>query len=207
MHATSEKKTKVLVSGFEPFAGASLNPSQLLVEELSRQEIPGVELSALVLPVEFDRSTQLLLQRIREFSPEIVISLGQAEGRKAITPERIAINFDDARIPDNAGNQPQGRKIEGSGADGYFSTLPIEQIERELNNSGVPSSISLSAGTFVCNHLFYRLQHALLNTSVRSGFIHLPLVSEQIEEFPSQSTMELSEMVRGMRAAIIRIIS
>jgi pyroglutamyl-peptidase len=178
-----------------------------LVEELSRQEIPGVELSTLVLPVEFDRSTELLLQRIREFSPEIVISLGQAEGRKAITPERIAINFDDARIPDNAGNQPQGRKIEDSGADGYFSTLPIEQIERELNNSGVPSSISLSAGTFVCNHLFYRLQHALLNTSVRSGFIHLPLVSEQIEEFPSQPTMELSEMVRGMRAAIIRIIS
>jgi pyroglutamyl-peptidase len=207
MHAASEKLTKVLVSGFEPFAGASLNPSQLLVEELSRQGIPGIEMSAIILPVEFDRSSQLLLQRVRDFSPEFVIAFGQAEGRKAITPERIAINFDDARIPDNAGNQPQSRKIEGTGADGYFSTLPIEQIERELNDTGVLSSISLSAGTFVCNHLFYRLQHALLNSSIKSGFIHLPLVSEQIEEFPSQPTLELSEMVRGIRAAIIRMIS
>jgi pyroglutamyl-peptidase len=195
--------TKVLVSGFEPFGGASLNPSQLLVERLAKESIPEVELKAIVLPVEFDRAAEILLEEVRGFSPQIVISFGQAEGRAAITPEKIAINLDSARIPDNAGNQRQNQVIREHGADGYFSTLPVEEMVASLKDAGVAGSLSLSAGSFVCNHIFYALQHELKGANIKSGFVHLPLVPEQSSEFPNQPTMSLEDMLKGAKALIL----
>lgn len=195
--------TKVLISGFEPFGGASLNPSQLLVEHLKNEDISGVDLHTTVLPVEFDRAAEILLAEIRKVSPDVVISFGQAEGRASITPEKIAINLDSARIPDNTGDQRQNQKIIADGADGYFSTLPLEKILISLQKIGVASSLSLSAGSFVCNHIFYRLQHELLSTGIKSGFVHLPLIPEQSHEFPNQPTMSLDEMVKGAKAVIL----
>lgn len=195
--------TKVLVTGFEPFGGATLNPSQLLVERLAKESLPGVELHTLILPVEFDKSASNLLAAIKSINPEVVISFGQAEGRSAITPERIAINLDDARIADNVGDQRQNQPILKTGADGYFSTLPVEKMVSELTQIGVPSALSLSAGSFVCNHIFYLMQHELRETKIKSGFVHLPLVSEQSAQFPNQPTMSLNEMVRGAKAVIL----
>lgn len=195
--------TKVLVSGFEPFGGADLNPSQLLVERLSQETIPGVELRAIVLPVEFDKAAEILLAEVKKFSPQVVISFGQAEGRSAITPEKIAINLDSARIPDNAGDQRQNQVIREQGADGYFSTLPVEEMVAALKAAGVAGSLSLSAGSFVCNHIFYTLQHELKGANIKSGFVHLPLVPEQSSEFPNQPTMSLDDMVKGAKALIL----
>ena len=195
--------TKVLVTGFEPFGGATLNPSQLLVERLANETLPGVELYTLVLPVEFEKSAINLLAAIKSIDPEVVISFGQAEGRSAITPERIAINLDDARIADNGGDQRQNQPILKTGADGYFSTLPVEKMVSELTQTGVQSALSLSAGSFVCNHIFYLMQHELRETKIKSGFVHLPLVPEQSAQFPNQPTMSLNEMVRGAKAVIL----
>ena len=196
-------KTKVLVSGFEPFGGAKLNPSELLVRELRRIEFDNIQLSTIVLPVEFDRAAELLLRTVKELNPKVVIAFGQAEGRTAITPEKIAINLDDARIPDNSGEQRKNVLIDEEGNDGYFSTLPIEKMVEAIKASGYPAEISLSAGAFVCNHIFYSLQKGLRHSDIRSGFVHLPLVAEQSDEFPGKFTMELSEMVSAARAAII----
>jgi pyroglutamyl-peptidase len=195
--------TKVLISGFEPFGGASLNPSQLLVERLAKESIPEVELKTIVLPVEFDRAAKILVEEVKVFSPQIVISFGQAEGRAAITPEKIAINLDSARIPDNAGDQRQNQVIREHGSDGYFSTLPVEEMVTALKDVGVAGSLSLSAGSFVCNHIFYALQHELKGRNIKSGFIHLPLVPEQSSEFPNQPTMSLEDMLKGAKALIL----
>ena len=195
--------TKVLVTGFEPFGGATLNPSQLLVERLAAETLPGVDLHTLILPVEFEKAASNLLAAIREINPEVVISFGQAEGRSTITPEKIAINLDHARIADNGGDQRQNQVIVKTGADGYFSTLPVEKMVSELQQIGVPGSLSLSAGSFVCNHIFYVMQHELKNTKVKSGFVHLPLVPEQSVEFPNQPTMSLDEMLKGAKAVIL----
>lgn len=194
---------KVLISGFEPFGGAKLNPSQLLVEQLAKENIPGVDLRTIVLPVEFDQAAKLLLAEIEKVNPDVVVAFGQAEGRSAITPEKIAINLDDARIPDNSGDQRQSRKIAEDGADGYFSTLPIEKIVDSIKQEKISSSVSLSAGAFVCNHVFYVMQHQLLGSTVKSGFVHVPLVAEQAAEFPNQPTMTLDELVRGAKAVIL----
>lgn len=196
-------KTKVLVSGFEPFGGAKLNPSELLVHELKKIEFSDIELSTIVLPVEFDRAAKILLNTVKEQNPEVVIAFGQAEGRTAITPEKIAINLDDARIPDNSGDQRKNKLIDENGRDGYFSTLPVEEMIEAMKAAGYPAEISLSAGAFVCNHVFYSLQRELQGSGIRSGFVHLPLVTEQSAEFPDKFTMPLNEMVSAARAALI----
>ena len=195
--------TRVLVTGFEPFGGASLNPSQLLVEKLAKENFPGVDLATVILPVEFDRAAELLLSTIKEISPKVVICFGQAEGRSFITPEKIAINLDDARIADNSGDARKQKAIVVGGADGYFSTLPLEKMVSAISDAGVPASLSLSAGSFVCNHIFYRMQHALLGQGIQSGFIHLPLVPEQSGEFPNQPTISLDQMLIGAKAVIL----
>ena len=199
---TGETK-KVLISGFEPFGGSRLNPSQLLVEALSQSSIDCVELAAIVLPVEFERATELLLGKIRDFQPDVVIAFGQAEGRKAIMPEKIAVNLDNAGIADNSGDQRQNRVIDADGNDGYFTTLPVEKMIEAITSAGIPAELSLSAGNFVCNHVFYELRRALIKTEIKTGFVHLPLIAEQSPEFPGQPTMALEELVRGARAAIL----
>ena len=197
---------KVLISGFEPFGGSDLNSSQLVVEAISKESFTGLELSAVILPVEFDKAAKVLFSKVRELDPEIVISLGQAEGRKAISPEKIAINLDSARIPDNAGELRVNKAIIEKGADGYFSTLPIEKMVEAVKECGLESEISLSAGAFLCNHIFYHLQHQLLERGIKSGFVHLPLVNEQLAQYPDQPSWALEDLIRGVKAAILSTI-
>jgi pyroglutamyl-peptidase len=197
------EKSKVLISGFKPFGGATLNPSELLVNVLERDQIPGVELFTVILPVEFDRSAEILLEKVKQIQPDLVIAFGQAEGRTAINPEKFAINLDDARIPDNSGDERKDVVIDKNGSDSYVTTLPIEMMVDAMKRAGYPADISLSAGAFVCNHIFYKLQKTLSGSNIRSGFVHLPLVTEQSSEFPGKFTMDLEDMVSATKVAIL----
>ena len=194
---------RVLISGFEPFGGSNLNSSQLVVEAISKESFSGLDLFTVILPVEFGKAADVLLSKVKEIDPEIIIAFGQAEGRKALTPEKIAINLDSARIPDNAGELRVNKVIIEKGADGYFSTLPIEKMVKAVKECGLESEVSLSAGAFLCNHIFYHLQHKLLESGVKSGFVHLPLVNEQIAQYPNQPSWALKDLIQGVKAAIL----
>lgn len=198
--------SRILLTGFEPFAGASANPSQSLVARFEAEYRDKDLITTRILPVEFGRATELLIAAIDEIRPEYVISLGQAEGRTAITPERVAVNIDDARIADNAGSQITDRAIISDGPAAYFSTLPLKEMVDAMTKVGVPATISNSAGTFVCNHIFYAMQHHCRSLDIKTGFVHLPLMSSQAAEFPGAYTMELEEMVKGLKAAISVLI-
>jgi pyroglutamyl-peptidase len=183
---------KILLTGFEPFGKASLNPSGEIVKRISADNIVTA-----ILPVAYNSSAVALLALIEKHNPDVVIMLGQAEGRTQITPERIAINLDDARIPDNEGVLRLTQAIIESGPVAYRSTLPVEEIVDALKNADIPAAISLSAGAFLCNHIFYVAQNKYDGTAVRSGFIHVPLMDEQSEEFPGLPTMPLDQMVKA----------
>ena len=189
--------SKILVTGFEPFATSSLNPSAEIVKALK-----GDDLVTAILPVVFGQASAQLRELIDLHKPSAVLCLGQAEGRSEMMPERIAINLDDARIADNAGNQPLEQRITADGPDGHFSTLPIEKMVASMKAAGIPASISLSAGTFVCNHIFYVLQDYLKDSSVKSGFMHVPLMDEQRKEFPNLPTMPIRQMVTGVQISL-----
>lgn len=193
----------VLLTGFEPFHKASHNPTQVVVQEIEKLSLPGV--TTRVLPVVFNDSSRILLDLIDEINPDVVISLGQAEGRTQITPEKIAVNLDDARIEDNAGNQPSNAPVVTGGADGLFSTLPVNDIINRLKSVGIPAAISMSAGTFVCNHIFYAMQHHCLGRGIQSGFIHVPLMEVQASEFPGLPTMPLDQMIKAVQEIITEL--
>lgn len=188
---------KILLTGFEPFGNSSLNPSGEIVKAIKAENIIGE-----ILPVVFGQSSQMLKDLISLHKPDVVVCLGQAEGRHAITPERVAVNLDDARIADNAGNMPADQLIIDGGPAAYFSTLPVKEMVGAMKSAGVPAAVSMSAGTFVCNHLFYALQHQLAGSTVRSGFIHVPLMDEQRFEFSGLPSMPLSQMVAGVQACL-----
>ena len=189
--------SKILVTGFEAFDKSAINPSAEIVKALK-----GDDLVTAILPVVFGQASSQLRELIDLHKPSAVLCLGQAEGRSEITPERIAINLDNARIADNAGNQPLEQKINADGPDGHFSTLPIEKMVESMKAAGIPASISLSAGTFVCNHIFYVLQDYLKDSSIKSGFMHVPLMDEQRKEFPTLPTMPIRQMVAGVEIAL-----
>lgn len=198
---------RVLLTGFEPFNKGKLNPSEQIVRTLASEveigrPIPGVELHAAVLPVVFGQSSRALLELIETHRPDAVVCLGQAEGRKEISFERVAVNLDDARIADNAGNIATDQPIVAGAPDAHFTTLPVKGLVDAVRAAGVPAGLSLSAGTFVCNHIFYSLQHALQGTGVASGFIHVPLMDEQAPDFGGLPTMPIVEQVRGIRAVL-----
>ena len=189
--------SKILVTGFEAFDKSTLNPSAEIVKVLK-----GDDLVSAILPVVFGQASAQLRELIDLHKPSAVLCLGLAVGRSEITPERIAINLDDARIADNAGNQPKEQRIIADGPDGHFSTLPIEKMVASMKAAGIPASISLSAGTFVCNHIFYMLQDYLKDSSVTSGFIHVPLMDEQRREYPTLPTMPIRQMVAGVQISL-----
>jgi pyroglutamyl-peptidase len=193
---------KVLLTGFEPFGGASFNPSGAVVEEISKDGVDGAEIVTAILPVEFKRSAAMLLELISSNKPDVVISLGQAEGRDFIGPEQVAINLADARIADNAGVKLENQPINDAAADGYFSTLPIRLIVEAISSLGINAKISYSAGAFICNEIFFAAQSFLQGSTVISGFIHLPLASNQAAEFPGLPTMPIEDQVAAIRAAI-----
>ena len=188
---------KVLLTGFEPFGTATSNPSGEIVKQIS-----GDNIVTAILPVAYAQSAEALLGLIEHHKPDVVICLGQAEGRTQITPERIAINLDDARLADNEGVTRIDEPILVDGPVAYVSTLPIKEFVTVINAAGVPAAVSLSAGTFLCNHIFYVAQDALRGTKVRSGFVHVPLMDEQAGEFPGLPTMPLDQMIKAVRTML-----
>jgi pyroglutamyl-peptidase len=188
---------KVLLTGFEPFGNSSLNPSGEIVKAIKAENIVSS-----VLPVVFGQSAQLLKDLVDHHKPDVVLCLGQAEGRHAMTPERIAINIDDARMADNSGVLISERAIIEGGPDAYFSTLPVKAMVEAMKAAGVPAALSFSAGTFVCNHIFYSLQHHLKASAFKSGFMHVPLMDQQRVEFAGLPTMPLGQMIAGVQAAL-----
>ena len=194
---------KVLITGFDKFGGESINPSSLCVNSLL-DVIDNIEIKKITLPTIFKDSSQVLEENIKSFSPNIVICVGQAGGRSKITPERIAINIDDARIPDNIGNSPIDEAIRKDGENAYFSSLPIKAIVDELNKNNIPSAISNTAGTFVCNHIMYE---ALYLTSkkylnIKAGFIHIPYIEEQIKNKPNMPYMKKEYIITALELII-----
>ena len=187
----------VLLTGFEPFGTATSNPSAEIVKQIS-----GDNIVTAILPVAYTQSAEQLLSLIAEQNPDVVICLGQAEGRTSITPEKIAINLDDARLADNEGVIRNDVKILADGPDAYFSTLPLNEIVDAMKAQGIPATVSLSAGAFLCNHVFYVAQNKFAETNVRSGFVHVPLMDSQAPEFPGLPTMPLDQMVTAVRAML-----
>ena len=194
---------RVLITGFDKFGGESINPSSLCVNSLS-DVIDNIEIKKVTLPTVFKDSSRVLEENIKSFSPNIVICVGQAGGRSKITPERIAINIDDARIPDNIGNSPIDEAIRKDGDNAYFSTLPIKAIVDKLNKNNIPSAISNTAGTFVCNHIMYE---ALYITStkypnIKTGFIHIPYIEEQVLDKPNMPYMKKEDIIVALELII-----
>jgi len=196
---------RILVSGLEPFAGEALNPSMALVEALSTVDINGVELHTMLLPVVRKVADEQLLAAIDELSPTHVLMFGEAGGRAQITPERVAINMDDYRIADNAGHQPCGESVVAGGPVGYFATLPIDAMVAVLLGAGLPASVSNSAGTYLCNRVFYRAMHhiACHHEHTRAGFVHLPYLHEQVQnKSPDTPSMSLRVLISAAEQMI-----
>lgn len=195
---------KILVTGFEPFGGEPVNPALEAVKQLNGKEITGYEVVTREIPTVFKKAILSLEEAIDEINPDMVICVGQAGGRSTVTPERVAINVDDARIADNENNQPIDEEIVPGGPAAYFTKLPVKAMVKAMNDNGIPASVSNTAGTFVCNHIFYGLMHYLetSNKEIRGGFIHIPFLPEQIVRNPGQPSMSLELIVKGLERSI-----
>ena len=194
-------RSRVLLTGFDPFAGASLNPSWLAASALDGETIAGHLVMSAQLPTVFEASLRELGRLLRLHQPDLVICVGQAGGRAALSLERAALNICDASIADNAGHQPLDVAVISNGPAAYFTTLPIKAMLQALQQAGVAAEGSQTAGTFVCNHVFYGLMHKLARQPralrARGGFIHVPFLPEQ-----GSPSMPLADMVRGLRIAV-----
>ena len=187
---------KLLITGFDPFGGEKINPSWEAVKGLS-DIIGEYELCKLEIPTVFGLAAQKVLEKAAEIHPDVILCIGQAGGRNAVTPERIGINMRDARIADNAGNQPLEARILADGADGIFSTVPVADMVRAIQAAGLPANVSNTAGTFVCNDTLYTLLHHFAGTSVRAGFIHVPYLPEQ-----GEPALPLEQITQALTAAV-----
>lgn len=198
--STASARPKVLITGFEPFGGEKLNPSWLAVHTLHGRQIAGHQLVAAQLPTVFGDSLTVLEQRLRVHKPALVICVGQAGGRQALSLERIAININDARIADNAAAQPIDTPVVPGGPAAYFSSLPIKAMCLAVLKSGIAAEVSQTAGTFVCNHVFFGLMHLLATrrgfANTRGGFIHVPYLPSQ-----GMPSMPLEDITRGLTVA------
>lgn len=194
----------VLVTAFEPFGGESLNPSWEAVRALDGKTLGGARIVARQLPVVFSDVLGVLYAAMDEVQPDLILSVGQAGGRSDITLERIGINVDDARIPDNAGQQPVDEPIVADGPAGYFSTLPIKAIVAALREAAIPASVSQTAGTFTCNRVMYGLLHRLhtQGNRVRGGFVHIPYLPEQAAHHPGAPSMARDNVMQALEIAI-----
>ena len=190
----------ILLTGFAPFGGESDNPSWDAVSRLDGDIIGGHRVVAQRLPVEFQASLDVLREALDALSPAVALCVGQAGGRAQLSIERIAINVDDARIPDNAGRSPIDQAIAADGPAAYFATLPIKAMLAELRAAGLPAEISQTAGTYVCNHVFYGLMHALrTRPGVRGGFVHIPFSPEQAARHPGAPSLSIETVVHALR--------
>ncbi|MBS0428682.1 MAG: pyroglutamyl-peptidase I [Proteobacteria bacterium] len=199
--------TRILLTGFEPFDRDTVNPSWEVARALDGWACAGAKVQALQLPCVFGDALAALDAALgARAAPTLVVALGLAGGRTEVTPERVAVNVDDARIPDNAGRQPVDAAVEARGPAAYFSTLPIKAIVHALRQEGVPASVSNSAGTFVCNHVFYGLMHRLATrpelARTRGGFVHLPALPEQAARLPGTPSLALATQVDALRVLL-----
>ena len=194
----------ILLTGFEPFGGETVNPSQRIVEAFDGVEIDGHRIVGRVMPVAFGPCQCLIEQWIDELDPVVVIGLGQAGGRAELSLERIAVNLIDARICDNDGNQPVDVPVIAGEGAGLFASLPLKRILMALRGAGIPAAISHSAGTYVCNQVFFLTASRLAKSSRhgRAGFVHVPWLPEQAVKHPGQPSMALTLMIEGVRLAI-----
>ncbi|WP_413694134.1 pyroglutamyl-peptidase I [Psychromonas sp. KJ10-2] len=196
----------ILITGFEPFGGEKINPALEAITRLESTPIEGAKIITCSVPVVHQKSIDTVIAAIEQHKPDFVMTVGQAGGRAAITPERIAINLDDYRIPDNEGNQVTDQPVVADGPAAYFSTLPIKAMTKAIQDKGIPAQVSSTAGTYVCNHLFYGVQHYLRNSTIGHGFVHIPLMSEQAID-GSKPTLSLDLIVEGLAAAAQAIVS
>ncbi|MEO7917554.1 MAG: pyroglutamyl-peptidase I [Dokdonella sp.] len=197
-------KRTVLLTGFEPFGGEHVNPSQQIVSALDGEHIHGYRIVSRVLPVAFAPCICLLKEWIEELQPTLVIGIGQAGGRAELSLERVAINLMDARIPDNDGAQPVDVPVDPDAPDGLFASLPLKRVLYALRDAGIPVAMSHTAGTYVCNQVFFLTVAHLARSAngARGGFIHVPWLPEQATCHPGQPSMALETMVAGVRLAI-----
>ena len=196
---------QVLLTAFEPFGGETINPSLEAARHINDLSFPGASIRVEKLPVDRRHAIEVALETIRRSRFDTVIMLGEAGGRFRINPERVAINIDDFRIPDNAGNQPSDEPIVEGGPAAYFSTLPIRAITQRLIGAQIPAAISNSAGTHLCNRVYYSVMHEIATggREMKAGFIHLPYLHEQtIPKLIDQASMSLESIVEGVRLAI-----
>ena len=190
---------KLLITGFDPFGGASVNPAREAVMALP-DVVGDYDLTKLEIPTVFGLAAETVLRAAEALCPDVILCVGQAGGRAAITPEVVAINLREARIPDNHGNQPQNLPVIEGGPAAYFSTLPVRHMVEAVKAEGIPCSLSYSAGVFVCNDLLYTLLHHYDGTDTRVGFVHIPYLPELAGE--GVASLPLEDAVRGLTAAI-----
>ncbi|MFO1446193.1 pyroglutamyl-peptidase I [Bacillus sp. Bva_UNVM-123] len=195
---------KVLITGFDPFGKDQVNPALEAIKQINEKTFEHVKIVTEEIPTVFHESLKVAIKSIEVHQPDVVICIGQAGGRTQITPERVAINLDDARIPDNQQNQPIDEVIIPDGPVAYWSTLPIKRIVHNMKEAGIPSAVSNSAGTFVCNHLFYGVMNYLAKNAptVRGGFIHIPFIPEQTIHNQAPS-LSLDMIVKALEIAAI----
>lgn len=192
-------KKKLLITGFDPFGGQSVNPSWGAVEMLP-ESIGTFELCKLPIPTIFGEAAQMVLEKAKVFQPDVILCIGLAGGRDAVTPERIGVNIRDARIADNAGNQPRGEFVASDGPAAYFATVPVMAMAQAIRDVHLPATVSNTAGTFVCNDVLYALLHHYAGTDVKVGFIHVPYLPEQ-----GSPSLPLEDTVKALEAAITAI--
>lgn len=194
---------RILLTGFDPFGGENINPSWEAVRALHGRRIGGHRVVARLLPTEFAASLRMLKAAVRETAPAILLGVGQAGGRERLSIERVAINLQDARIPDNTGAQPIDLPVIAGAPAAYFSTLPVKAMLAALREHGLPASLSHTAGTYVCNHVAYAMLHlAATRRGVRAGFMHIPYLPEQAARLRGAPSMALGDMVRGLEIAL-----
>jgi pyroglutamyl-peptidase len=198
---------KILVTGFDPFGGDKINPAIEAVRRLP-DEINGAEIIKLEIPTVFNKSAEVVKEAIEKENPDYVLNVGQAGGRFGLTPERVAININDGRIPDNEGYQPLGEPIHEAGETAYFTQLPIKAEAKAIRDAGLPASISNTAGTYVCNHIMYQVQYMRDKEfpNIKAGFIHIPFLPEQVVNRPNTPSMALDDIVKGLTAALGAIV-
>lgn len=194
---------KVLITGFDPFGGEKINPAYEAVKRI-KDKLGNIEVVKAEIPTVFGKSLEVLEGLIEKEKPDAVICVGQAGGRAGITIERVAINQDDARIPDNEGNTPIDLTISEDGENAYFSSLPIKSIVENSKKENIQCSISNTAGTYVCNHVMYGLLYMIDKkfNGVKGGFIHVPFIPEQVLNRPSTPAMSINDITRGLEVAI-----
>jgi pyroglutamyl-peptidase len=196
-------KQNILITGFDPFGGESVNPAWEAVQRLP-DTIGGAEVVTLEVPTVFDESLRVLETALADVRPDLAIGVGQAGGRTGFAVERVAINVNDARLDDNAGNRPVDTPVVAGGPAAYFATLPIKRMVAAIHEADLPASVSNSAGTFVCNHLMYGILHLLArdHPGARGGFIHVPYLPAQVVDKRGKPSMALDDVVRGLEAAV-----